>query len=78
MTKEFIELMKSVGERYGITIKENAPKGGIFYRNELGEMEEVPYSQCCHIMTDFYMSVEHPLNENETVFELNDMLNIAA
>lgn len=42
MTRDFLDLMKNVADRYGIKITENAEKGGIFYRDEQGKLQEVP------------------------------------
>lgn len=78
MTQDFLELMKEVAESYNIKVIENAPKGGVFYRNINGELIDLTVAENALIMNDFFNPIKIDAKANESIYILNDEMNWAA
>lgn len=78
MTKNFLDLMKEVAEIYNIEITENASMGGVFYKDEKGDLIEVIKDEHTTIINDFCTPIGADFSIGKAVYPIEYALTWAA
>lgn len=78
MTKNFLDLMNEVAEIYDIEITENASMGGVFYKDEKGNLIKVINDEHTAIINDFCTPIGTDFSIGKAVYPIENALTWAA